>query len=37
MGLFSKISEGLRKTRDSISGAIGSMLSSFTKNRRRAV
>lgn len=31
MGLFSKISEGLRKTRDSISGAIGSMLSSFTK------
>lgn len=31
MGLFSKINEGLRKTRDSISGAIGSMLSSFTK------
>ncbi len=31
MGLFSKISEGLRKTRDSISGAIGSMLSSFAK------
>ena len=31
MGLFSKISEGLRKTRDSISGAISSMLSSFTK------
>ena len=31
MGLFSKISEGLRKTRDSISGAIGSLLSSFTK------
>lgn len=31
MGLFSKISEGLKKTRDSISGAIGSMLSSFTK------
>ena len=31
MGLFSKIGEGLRKTRDSISGAIGSMLSSFTK------
>ena len=31
MGLFSKISEGLRKTRDSISEAIGSMLSSFTK------
>ena len=31
MGLFSKISEGLRKTRDYISGAIGSMLSSFTK------
>lgn len=31
MGLFSKISEGLRKTRDSISGAIGSLLSSFAK------
>ena len=31
MGFFSKISEGLKKTRDSISGAIGSMLSSFTK------
>lgn len=31
MGLFSKISEGLKKTRDSISGAVNSMLSSFTK------
>lgn len=31
MGFFSKISAGLKKTRDSISGAIGSMLSSFTR------
>ena len=31
MGFFSKISEGLKKTRDSISNAVSSMLSSFTK------
>ncbi len=31
MGFFSKISEGLKKTRESISGAVGSMLSAFTK------
>lgn len=31
MGLFSKISAGLKKTRDSISGAVNSLLSSFTK------
>ena len=31
MGLFSKISQGLKKTRDSISGAVNSMLSSFTR------
>ncbi len=31
MGFFSKISQGLKKTRDSFSSAIGSVLSSFTK------
>ncbi len=31
MGLFNKISLGLKKTRDSISGAVSSMLSSFTR------
>lgn len=31
MGLFSKIKEGLKKTRDSIVGQIDSMLKSFTK------
>ena len=31
MGLFSKISQGLKKTRDSISGAVNSMLSAFTR------
>ena len=31
MGLFSKIREGLKKTRESISGQISSMLHSFTK------
>ena len=31
MGLFSKIGLGLKKTRDSISGAVNSMLSSFTR------
>lgn len=31
MGFFGKISEGLKKTRESISGAVGSMLSVFTK------
>lgn len=31
MGFFGKISEGLKKTRESISGAVGSMLSAFTK------
>ena len=31
MGFFSKISAGLKKTRESISGAVNSMLSSFTK------
>lgn len=31
MSFFSKISEGLRKTRDSISSAVTSMLNSFTK------
>lgn len=31
MGLFSKIREGLKKTRESISGQINSMLHSFTK------
>ena len=31
MGFFQKISEGLRKTRDSLSGAIDGMLSAFTK------
>ena len=31
MGFFGKISAGLKKTRDSISNAVGSVLSSFTK------
>lgn len=31
MGLFGKISEGLKKTRNSISGAVGSLISSFAK------
>ncbi len=31
MGLFSKISQGLKKTRDSLSGAVNSVISSFTR------
>ena len=31
MGLFSRLSDGLKKTRDSMSGALDSMLKSFTK------
>ena len=31
MGLFSKIKEGLKKTRDSVVGQIDSMLKSLTK------
>ena len=31
MGLFSKIKQGLKKTRDSVVGQIDSMLKSFTK------
>lgn len=31
MGLFSKISQGLKKTRDSFTGAVNSVISSFTK------
>ncbi|MEE1003430.1 MAG: signal recognition particle-docking protein FtsY [Acutalibacteraceae bacterium] len=31
MGLFSKISKGLKKTRDSLTGAVNSVISSFTK------
>ncbi|MBQ5346733.1 MAG: signal recognition particle-docking protein FtsY [Ruminococcus sp.] len=31
MGIFKKIKEGLKKTRDSVIGQIGSMLKSFTK------
>ena len=31
MGFFKKLSQGLKKTRDSISGAVGSMLSAFTR------
>lgn len=31
MGLFSKIGEGLRKTRDSLMGTVNSMLHSFTR------
>lgn len=31
MGLFSKISQGLKKTRDSLSNAVNSVISSFTK------
>ena len=31
MGLFSKIKEGLKKTRDAVMGQIDSMLKSFTK------
>ena len=31
MGLFSKLSESLKKTKNSLSGAINSMLGAFTK------
>lgn len=31
MGLFNKIGEGLRKTRESLAGTVGSMLHSFTR------
>ncbi|MGN1138287.1 MAG: signal recognition particle-docking protein FtsY, partial [Ruminococcus sp.] len=31
MGLFQKIKEGLKKTRDGVVGQIDSMLKSFTK------
>ena len=31
MGLFKKIKDGLKKTRDSVVGQIDSMLKSFTK------
>ena len=31
MGLFSKISQGLKKTIDSFAGAVNSVISSFTK------
>lgn len=31
MGLFSKLSQGLKKTRDSFAGAVNSVISSFTK------
>ncbi len=31
MGFFSKLGQGLKKTRESISGAVGSMLSAFTR------
>lgn len=31
MGLFSKIKEGLKKTRNAVMGQIDSMLKSFTK------
>ena len=31
MGLFAKLSQGLKKTRESISAAVGSMLSAFTR------
>ena len=31
MGFFSKISAGLKKTRDSIMGSVNSMLHAFTK------
>ena len=31
MGIFDKIREGLKKTRDSISGQITQMVNSFTK------
>ena len=31
MGLFSKIKQGLQKTRDSISNGVNSILNSFTK------
>lgn len=31
MGFFSKIAQGLKKTRDSLSGAVSNMLSAFTK------
>ena len=31
MGLFEKIRQGLKKTRDSISGQISQMVNSFTK------
>ena len=31
MGFFSKIGEGLRKTRESLMGTVNSMLKSFTR------
>ena len=31
MGFFSKISAGLKKTRDSVMGSVNSMLHAFTK------
>ena len=31
MGIFEKIRQGLKKTRDSISGQIAQMVNSFTK------
>ena len=31
MGLFSKIKEGLKKTRDSVAGKVNMVLNSFTK------
>ena len=31
MGIFAKIKEGLKKTRDSMSASVNSMLSAFTK------
>ena len=34
MGLFSKIKEGLKKTRDSVSSSIEKMLHSFQKSTR---
>ena len=31
MGLFNKIGEGLRKTRESLMGTVGNMLHAFTR------
>ena len=31
MGIFAKIRDGLKKTRDSMSASVSSMLNSFTK------